>query len=242
MTTAPPMQRSRTQLASAYAPNSLFTFEGGAGACMAISFSGNRAADDDLRTGRQAPKDGFRFFQFALGHHYAFGDHKPGRTNIWDHYVAVRDSVGLDFLGGGTGGIGTPDELREHLRGFAAAGVDQTVFIQQGGNNRHEHICEALELFAAEVMPEFKATEAERQAAKDAEMAPYVAAAFERKRYLGELSDDEIATYPAYGNTVAEVDIDPLPEAQRRRAQVMRKLRDVVRQIDAENAGSPAGG
>lgn len=50
MTTAPPMQRSRTQLASAYAPNSLFTFEGGAGACMAISFSGNRAADDDLRT------------------------------------------------------------------------------------------------------------------------------------------------------------------------------------------------
>lgn len=39
MTNAPTMQRSRTQLASAYAPNSLFTFEGGAGACMAMSFS-----------------------------------------------------------------------------------------------------------------------------------------------------------------------------------------------------------
>ena len=50
MTNAPTMQRSRTQLASAYAPNSLFTFEGGAGACMAMSFSGNRPADDELRT------------------------------------------------------------------------------------------------------------------------------------------------------------------------------------------------
>ena len=28
------------------------------------------------------------------------------------------------------------------------AGVDQVAFIQQGGRNRHEHICEALELFA----------------------------------------------------------------------------------------------
>lgn len=50
MTNAPTMQRSRTQLASAYAPNSLFTFEGGQGACMAVSFSGNRLADDELRT------------------------------------------------------------------------------------------------------------------------------------------------------------------------------------------------
>ena len=50
MTNAPTMQRSRTQLASSYAPNSLFTFEGGAGACMAMSFSGNRPADDELRT------------------------------------------------------------------------------------------------------------------------------------------------------------------------------------------------
>jgi alkanesulfonate monooxygenase SsuD/methylene tetrahydromethanopterin reductase-like flavin-dependent oxidoreductase (luciferase family) len=199
---------------------------------MVTSFSVHADHDEAVRRGL----DGFRFFQFALGHHYAFGEHKPGRTNIWDHYVAVRDSVGLDFLGGGTGGIGTPEELSRHLRGFAEAGVDQTVFIQQGGNNRHEHICEALELFAAEVMPEFRQAEAERQAAKDAELAPFVEAAFRRKRYLAELTDDEIATYPAYGNTVAEVDLDALPEAQRRRAEVMRTLRDVVRGVDAGRA------
>ena len=60
-------------------------------------------------------------------------------------------------------GIGTPDQLRTHLRHFEESGVDQTVFIQQGGRNRHEHICEALELFAGEVMPEFRAREIERE-------------------------------------------------------------------------------
>src|SRR5712671_5713710 len=38
----PTMARSRGQLATIYAPNSLFTFEGGAGACMARPFP-NRA-------------------------------------------------------------------------------------------------------------------------------------------------------------------------------------------------------
>ena len=38
------MQRSRGQIATAYAPHSLFTFEGGAGACMAMS-AANRSAD-----------------------------------------------------------------------------------------------------------------------------------------------------------------------------------------------------
>ena len=35
-------------------------------------------------------------------------------------------------------------------------GVDQVVFIQQAGRNRHEDICESLELFASRIMPEFK--------------------------------------------------------------------------------------
>ena len=43
MTKPPQMQRSRTQLATSYAPHCLFTFEGGVGGCMAIS-SGNREA------------------------------------------------------------------------------------------------------------------------------------------------------------------------------------------------------
>ena len=77
-----------------------------------------------------------------------FGKHKPGRTNVWERFESVRDEIGLEVLGEGTGGIGTPKQLRDHLRKFADAGVDQSVFIQQGGNNLHENICEDLDLFA----------------------------------------------------------------------------------------------
>lgn len=45
MSRPPTMQRSRSQLATAYAPHSLFTFEGGSGACMALPVSGNPPAD-----------------------------------------------------------------------------------------------------------------------------------------------------------------------------------------------------
>lgn len=41
----PSMQRSRSQIATAYAPHSLFTFEGGRGACMALPSSGNRTIE-----------------------------------------------------------------------------------------------------------------------------------------------------------------------------------------------------
>ena len=191
---------------------------------MVTSFS----CHPDEAEARRRGTDGFRFFQFALGHHYAFGTHKPGRTNIWNKYVAVRDAMGMELMGGGTGGIGTPAQLGAHLRAFEEAGVDQTVFIQQGGKNRHEDICEALTLFAGQVMPEFKDREAGRAERKARELAPYVAAAFERKDRLKPLADEDIPTYPAYGLTVAEVDLSTLPEANRQRALVFRKMREIM--------------
>lgn len=45
MSRPPIMQRSRSQLATSYAPHSLFTFEGGSGACMALPISGNPPAE-----------------------------------------------------------------------------------------------------------------------------------------------------------------------------------------------------
>ena len=194
---------------------------------MVTGFSCHADAEEARRRGT----DGFRFFQFALGHHYVFGTHTPGRTNIWEKYVAVRDELGTEVLGGGTGGIGTPEQLREHLREFEDAGVDQTVFIQQGGNNRHEHICESLELFADEVMPEFKAREAAREAEKPEALAPYVEAALQRKRAAAPLRRPEIPTFPAYGLTVAEQpDLSKMPEANRRRALAFRRMREIIEQ------------
>ena len=111
-----------------------------------------------------APRlEGFQFFGYSLGHYYVFGEHQPGVTDVWERFEAAKDK--LPPAGRGSG-IGTPDELRAHLRSYQDAGVDQVVFIQQGGRNKHEHICEALELFAAEVMPVFKADQAARDAKK----------------------------------------------------------------------------
>jgi hypothetical protein len=191
---------------------------------MVTGFSCHALAEEAQRRGA----DGFRFFQFALGHHYAFGTHTPGRTNIWNKYIAVRDALGMEIMGGGAGCIGTPAQLRDTLRTFQDAGVDQAIFIQQGGKNRHEHICESLELFARDVMPEFKEHEAERHARKMAGLAPYIEAAFRRKEYLKALGDDEIPSYPAYGLTVAEVDPATLPEANRRRLEVFKRMRKIM--------------
>jgi alkanesulfonate monooxygenase SsuD/methylene tetrahydromethanopterin reductase-like flavin-dependent oxidoreductase (luciferase family) len=164
---------------------------------MVSSFSVHRDAEEARRRGR----DGFRFFTYALGHHYGFGKHTPGRTNIWDAFEKAKDTMPA---AGGEGGIGTPDQLREHLRKFADVGVDQVSFIQQGGRNKHEHICEALELFAGDVMPEFKEKEAERQKKKAEELAPFIEKAMKRKQFMKPLADSEIPPVVALGRQIAE--------------------------------------
>ena len=145
------------------------------------------------RRRRQRGMDGFRFFGYALGHYYVFGSHRPGLTNVWDRFEAAREK--LPAAGSGSG-IGTPDELADHLAKFEAAGVDQVIFIQQGGRNRHADICASLELFASRVMPRFHAHEAEREARKAADLAPHVAAAMARKPGLEPVSEDRIPVIP----------------------------------------------
>jgi alkanesulfonate monooxygenase SsuD/methylene tetrahydromethanopterin reductase-like flavin-dependent oxidoreductase (luciferase family) len=105
----------------------------------------------DEMEARRRGEDGLRFFRYGLAHHYIFGEHKPGRTDIWSNFEKARHALppaGADH------GIGTPDQLRTHLRHFEESGVDQTVFIQQGGRNKHSDICDALKLFASDVMPD----------------------------------------------------------------------------------------
>jgi alkanesulfonate monooxygenase SsuD/methylene tetrahydromethanopterin reductase-like flavin-dependent oxidoreductase (luciferase family) len=161
---------------------------------------------DDPGEAKRRGLDGFRFFGFALAHFYLFGTHQPGRTNIWRQFEAMRDSL-PDF--GAGRGIGTPDQLRAHLAGFAAVGVDQVVFIQQGGRNRHEHICESLELFARRVMPGFKEKEDERQRRKMEALAPHLDAAMKRKQVMPPLADAAIPEFRAYGRTIVASDLPP---------------------------------
>ncbi len=175
--------------------------------CMVSSFSCHEDREEAVRRGLK----GFEFFGYALGSLYGFGIHKPGRVDLWSEFERVYAQRMKDnpiemaqALAGGRGGIGTPDDLREHLNKFEQAGVDQVTFIQQAGNNRHEHICEALQLFAAKVMPEFKARAAEKEARKMQELEPYIAAAMARKQYLPMPADADLPAFEALGRKITE--------------------------------------
>jgi alkanesulfonate monooxygenase SsuD/methylene tetrahydromethanopterin reductase-like flavin-dependent oxidoreductase (luciferase family) len=143
--------------------------------------------------------DGAHFFGYSLAHYYVFGDHRPGRTSIWDEFLERRDEAGFarsivspdqaplgvkimqQGLGSLRGAIGTPEQIRDLVARYEAAGVDQIIFVSQAGKNRHEHICESLELFAAEVLPEFAPQAEAREAAKRDRLAPAVEAALARR-------------------------------------------------------------
>jgi len=155
---------------------------------------------EDEQTAIDRGLEGFRFFGFALGHHYIFGAQKPGRTDIWHQFQQVG-TMAPDM---GRRGIGTPAQLRAHLAAFEESGVDQVIFIQQAGRNRHDHICASLELFGGSVMPEFHEREDARAKRKAEELAPYVEAALARKPRMAPLADADIPTYPAYGRMITD--------------------------------------
>ncbi len=135
---------------------------------------------------------------------YIFGEHTPGRTNIWEQFEKDQANPALSMLpdDGQLGGIGTPDDLRSHLEAFEATGVDQVIFIQQAGLNRHEHICESIELFGRDVLPGFKERSLDARKRKDEELAPFIEAALARKEWMRELPDAEIPRFPALGRQI----------------------------------------
>ena len=174
---------------------------------MVTSFGCHKNHDEAVKR----MKEGFQFFSYGLGHHYIFGINKPGRTNIWKEFqknkikTQGRSTIELKISPDTEApGIGTPEELSAYLKKFEKTGVDQVTFIQQGGRNKHEHICEALELFASDVMPEFKEREAKREKEKMEELTPYLKKAMKRKKWMAELKDDEIPDVEALGRQIIE--------------------------------------
>jgi alkanesulfonate monooxygenase SsuD/methylene tetrahydromethanopterin reductase-like flavin-dependent oxidoreductase (luciferase family) len=144
----------------------------------------------DRATAVERGKEHFEFFGFALNSLVA-SDTVPGRTRLWERYQEHRASQIKTGVEAGPG-IGTPDDLRQQLRDFEKAGVDQVIFMQQCGRARHEHICESIERFATEVMPEFAEREQQGAAARAERLAPTVEAALARKQKMPALADDEI--------------------------------------------------
>ena len=145
-------------------------------------------AETDEEARRRA--DGIPFFQFALRYYGAdrIGKDRlrppPGTVCLWEEYEKWKQANPTAHARAVSGGlIGSPATIRNKLRKFETSHVDQIILLNQAGKNTHEHICESLELFAKDVMPEFQANEPTHQAWK-------------HKVLSGEISLAEIDTTP----------------------------------------------
>ena len=169
----------------------------------------------DETTAIERGLDGGHFFGYSLGHYYVYGQHTPGRTNVWEEFLERRSQFGFDRriasregealaarlmeerLGALRGAIGTPEQIRQFLRGYEAVGVDQVIFVSQAGKNQHDHICESLELFAHEVMPEFKERHEETERQKMERLGPSIEAALARREPARQTAGDYVVVAAA---------------------------------------------
>jgi hypothetical protein len=151
---------------------------------------------------------------------------------VWRRFEEQRESSGFaraivrpdaaplgvrliqEGIGSLRGAIGTPDQVADLVRRYDAVGVDQIIFILQAGSNRHEHICESLELFAAEVMPEFVEGREEREALKVDRLSGAVEAALARREPARKLAgpyeideEAELSTARPVGGAVRSDDL-----------------------------------
>ena len=109
--------------------------------------------------------DGWTFFAFALRYYSTTRPVGAGAVNLWDEYQKFRRSPQGERMHAG-GLIGSPETIRTKLRKFERSHVDQVILLNQAGRKQHPDICSSLELFAAEVMPEFVGRDDEHQAWK----------------------------------------------------------------------------
>ena len=176
--------------------------------------------------------DGAHFFAYARGHYEAFGEHAPGRTSIWDEFLARREDVGfarsaitadgaplgVKILNNGLaslrGAIGAPAQVRELIGRYEQAGVDELMLCVQTGKTTHNDIMEALELFAAEVMPEFAQRRPAREEAKRELLGDAPRRALERRAPRKEVARDYAFKADANGGeTQAAAEPVPTPSA-----------------------------
>jgi alkanesulfonate monooxygenase SsuD/methylene tetrahydromethanopterin reductase-like flavin-dependent oxidoreductase (luciferase family) len=143
--------------------------------------------------------DGAHFFGYSLGHYYGGTPHLVGATDLWHSFGADRTAAGFARelispnaaplairllqaeLGSLRGAIGTPAQVTDLIARYEAAGVDQVMFVMQAGRNRHEHICESIELFARQVLPRFADGREEAEAAKADRLAAAADRALSRR-------------------------------------------------------------
>lgn len=91
---------------------------------MVAPFSLHHDRDEAVERGIH----GFRFFNYAMGA-LVQQDNVPGRTHLWEDYLAQAKAKPLTRR---APGIGTPSDFGDLVRAYEEVGVDQVIFLQQG--------------------------------------------------------------------------------------------------------------
>lgn len=115
--------------------------------------------DRDEKLVREMAHEHHGFFMYGLGHYAFFGQHEPGKTNLWENYKNQDAPIKIDdplASGQVRNCVGTPEQIRDALRGFEESGVDQVLFLSQAGNIPHELLMSSIDLFGRAVLPEVK--------------------------------------------------------------------------------------
>ncbi len=147
---------------------------------------------------------GWTFFIFALSHYGRKGIDAPGTGDLWREYQTWRGTEkAQQALRNGL--IGSPETIRKRLRMFEEAHVDQVILLNQAGKTSHADICNSLELFAREVMPEFHARQPAQEAWKQDVLAGRV-----------ELEDLDTEKYDLYAHQNEDI-VRLTPEQLKRR-------------------------
>ena len=167
---------------------------------------------EDEETAIDRGIDGAHFFGYSLAHYYVFGQHKPGRTDVFSEFEQHRQMFGFarelikpggeelpmkvleGELGSMRGAVGTPNQIVDLVERYERVGVDQIIFVAQAGNNRHEHVCESLELVGKKVLPRFIEKADEVDVAKRARLEDVVGAALERRSSPRDADPDYVVT------------------------------------------------
>ena len=175
--------------------------------CVPVGFSVNpnlavvlpMMCHEDEATAIERGIDGAHFFGYALAHYYGITPHSPGRTSVWEEFLAGRNEGGYardliladdaplavkimqQGLGSMRGAVGTPDQIAEFVARYEAVGVDQVGFVLQAGTNKHEDICESIELFGKSVIPRFAERREAHEREKEERLAPAIEAALARR-------------------------------------------------------------
>jgi luciferase family oxidoreductase group 1 len=128
---------------------------------------------------------GATFFEWSLGQ-YSRKHMAPGNESLWERYQVWRETeAGRAAVSSPKGLVGSPTSLCATLEAMQAAHIDQVILLMQAGKTAHEDMCASLELFAAEVMPQFHAAEPAHQQWKHAVLNGEIE--------LDDPSDDDLA-------------------------------------------------